>query len=109
MVLRDIPFEVTDWDSVPAERHAGESGYAEWRTKQYGDVRVRLVRYSPGYRADHWCGKGHIIFCVEGEMLTRLEDGREMPLRAGLSYQVGDGPPRHRTESVNGAGLFVVD
>ena len=109
MELRGIPFEVTDWESVSAERHAGQTGFAEWRTKQYGDIRVRLIRYSPGYRADHWCAKGHIIFCVHGEMLTRLEDGREFTRRAGMSYQVGAGPPAHGTATASGVTLFVVD
>lgn len=109
MRMPGIPFETTDWELLPAERHPGDSGFAEWRTRHCGEIRVRLVRYSPGYVADHWCEKGHVLFCVEGEMLTRLQDGREASLRAGMSYQVGDGPPAHRTSSARGATLFVVD
>ncbi|MFY8036596.1 MAG: DHCW motif cupin fold protein, partial [Cyclobacteriaceae bacterium] len=85
----NILFGVTDWNTVNAERHEGTTGYAKWRVQQFGDVRVRRVEYSANYLADHWCKKGHFIFCLEGEMITELEDGREFVLKAGMSYQVG--------------------
>ncbi len=89
MKISEIPFVTTDWSSVPAERYAGDVGEAIWRTQYFGPeetrIRVRMVEYSPGYVADHWCSKGHIILCLEGEMETTLEDGRVMPLKAGMS------------------------
>lgn len=113
MKLSDIPFVTTDWSTVPTERHAGDVGEATWRVQYFGPaenrIRVRMVEYSPGYVADHWCSKGHIILCLTGEMETRLEDGRVMPLKAGMSYQVADGAEAHRSSTATGATLFIVD
>jgi len=109
MVMIDIPFGTTDWSKIPPTEHKGESGMALWRTSQFGGVRVRMVDYSPGYRADHWCSKGHILLCLEGELHTELQDGRVFVLRPGMSYQVGDGSEPHRSFTTQGAKLFVVD
>ena len=109
MQMRGIPFGVTDWRAVEPTTHAGEQGTATWRTRQFGDLRVRMVDYSPGYVADHWCSKGHILFCIEGELRTELEDGRVFTLTPGMSYQVADGAEPHRSRTVKGARLFVVD
>jgi hypothetical protein len=109
MQMRDIPFGVTDWSAVPRTTHAGDSGSATWRTCQFGDVRVRMVEYSAGYRADHWCVKGHILFCVAGELETELADGRVFRLRSGMSYQVADNAEAHRSSTRVGATLFIVD
>ncbi|MFA6968504.1 DHCW motif cupin fold protein [Bosea sp. (in: a-proteobacteria)] len=113
MKLSDIPFVTTDWSTIPAERHAGDVGEAFWRTQYFGPeenrIRVRMVEYTPGYVADHWCSKGHIILCLEGAMETTLEDGRVMPLRAGMTYQVADGAEAHRSSTATGAKLFIVD
>ena len=108
MHLANIPFSVTDWSQLERVEHAGDTGMAWWRTLRLGDIRVRLVEYSPGYRANHWCEKGHILFCLEGELETALEDGRTFTLRAGYSYQVADGVSRHRSASTSGVRLFLV-
>jgi quercetin dioxygenase-like cupin family protein len=79
------------------------------RTSTFGAVRVREVDYSPGYVADHWCRRGHVLLVLEGELHTELEDGRRFVLPAGTSYQVGEGPPAHRSSSPLGARLFIVD
>ncbi len=109
MRMTDIPFGTTDWSAVAETRHPGESGEALWRTQQFGDIRVRLVRYSAGYVADHWCDKGHILFCMEGDLTTELRDGRVVVLKAGMSYQVADDTMPHRSSSTGGATLFIVD
>ncbi len=109
MHIPGIPFQTTDWAEVEPVAHEGETGVAHWRTRQFGEIRVRLVDYSPGYRADHWCEKGHVLFCLEGELHTTLMDGRVATLRPGMSYQVGDGMEAHRSYSPNGAKLFIVD
>ena len=109
MQLSDIPFGTTDWSSVEPTEHKGDSGKATWRTRQFGDIRVRMVDYSPGYLADHWCQKGHILFCLDGELQTDLADGRSFKLTAGMSYQVADGAEPHRSHTAIGARLFVVD
>jgi quercetin dioxygenase-like cupin family protein len=107
--MQGIPFGTTDWSEIEATEHKGESGLALWRTRQFGSIRVRLVEYSPGYLADHWCSKGHILLCLEGELHTELEDGRRFVLRPGMSYQVADGAEPHRSSTALGAKLFVVD
>lgn len=109
MKMEGIPFGVTDWSAVEPTEHAGERGTAWWRTRQFGEIRVRLVEYSPGYLADHWCSKGHILFVVEGELMTELRDGRRFTLTAGTSYQVADDAEPHRSSTRTGARLFIVD
>lgn len=109
MNISDIPFGTTDWRQVAATEHPGETGVAHWRTQQFGALRVRMVDYSPGYLADHWCHKGHILLCLEGELHTELEDGRRFVMTAGMSYQVADGAEAHRSSTVTGARLFIVD
>ena len=107
--METIPFETTDWKGLPATRHAGEQGFALWRTRQYGALRVRLVEYSPGYVADHWCTLGHVLLCLDGELETELADGSSVKLTAGMSYQVSDGASSHRSRTATGARLFIVD
>jgi hypothetical protein len=109
MILSDIPFGTTDWTTVEATEHRGESGVARWRTRQFGAIRVRMVEYSADYRADHWCDKGHILLCLTGELETELPDGRRFYLSPGMSYQVADGAQPHRSSSRTGATLFIVD
>jgi hypothetical protein len=109
MRLREIPFQTTAWSLITPTEHKGEAGVATWRTRQFGDVRVRMVEYSPGYQADHWCEKGHILLCLEGELHTRLKDGTVAVLTPGMSYQVADGTDPHRSFSPTGAKLFIVD
>jgi quercetin dioxygenase-like cupin family protein len=109
MHLHDIPFGITDWSSLEASEHPGETGVARWRTCQFGAVRVRMVDYSAGYRADHWCEKGHILLCLRGELETELRDGRTFRLVPGTSYQVADHAEAHRSSSAEGATLFIVD
>ncbi len=109
MEMKDIPFGTTDWSSLPATRHEGETGMAYWRTQEFDNIRVRMVEYTPGYRADHWCSKGHILLCLEGELHTKLADGREFVLTPGTSYQVADGAEPHRSSTTTGAKLFIVD
>lgn len=109
MNTNNIPFNLTDWSTVPITEHKGETGLAFWRTLQFGDLRIRMVEYSKDYKADHWCQKGHIIFCVEGEMMTELSDGQEFKMTKGMSYQVSDELSSHRTYSKEGVKLFIVD
>ena len=109
MRIDNIPFGTTDWASIEPTTHPGDVGVATARTRQFGDIRVRLVDYSPGYVADHWCSKGHIIFCVDGELVTDLKDGRSFKLAPGMSYQVADDDGEHRSHTDKGARLFIVD
>ena len=109
MKLDASPFCTTDWSEVTPTQHPGDVGMALWRTQKFGDIRVRIVEYSVGYEADHWCSKGHVLFCMEGELHTRLEDGRTFTLSPGMSYQVADNAEAHRSSTPVGAKLFVVD
>jgi hypothetical protein len=109
MQMNDIPFGTTDWESVERIEHKGETGCAYWRTRQFGAIRVRMVEYTPGYLADHWCSKGHVLLCLEGELHTELQDGRKFVLKPGMSYQVADNAETHRSFTGKGAKLFVVD
>jgi quercetin dioxygenase-like cupin family protein len=109
MQITDVPFGVTDWDQVPRTEHAGETGVAWWRTREIGNIRVRMVEYSPGYLADHWCERGHVLLVLEGELTTELRDGSVHVLKPGQSYQVADGIAPHRSRTATGARLFIVD
>ncbi len=109
MKMEGIPFGTTDWASVERTEHKGEAGMAYWRTVNLGAIRVRMVEYTPGYIADHWCSKGHIILCLEGALETEIEDGRRFLLKPGMSYQVADGVEAHRSRTDEGATLFIVD
>lgn len=109
MNISSFSFQTLDWSSIPKEEHTGETGMAYWQTKTMNDIRVRMVEYSPGYKADHWCSKGHIILCTEGEMDTELQDGRILKLTKGMSYFVGDNCEAHRSSTEKGCKLFIVD
>jgi hypothetical protein len=109
MKIPNHPFSVIEWEKIEPVEHKGITGSSFWKTKNFGDVRVRLVEYSPNYLADHWCDKGHFIFCVEGEMITELKDGRKIALKKGMSYHVGDDSDSHKSFSENGVKLFIVD
>ena len=109
MKIADLPFGTTDWSSIDRTEHKGEVGTAYWRTRNFGDVRVRMVEYTPGYLADHWCVKGHFLLCLEGELCTELKDGRIFVLSPGMSYQVADSAEPHRSSTKSGAKLFIVD
>ncbi|KHN91518.1 hypothetical protein BSK71_07700 [Pectobacterium actinidiae] len=109
MDMKNIPFGTTDWSQIEPTEHRGETGVAYWRTQHFDNIRVRIVEYTPGYLADHWCSKGHILLCLEGELHTELDDGRVFVLKPGMSYQVADKAEAHRSYSETGAKLFVVD
>jgi hypothetical protein len=109
MQISEIPFCSTDWLTIEATEHKGETGIAFWRTRNFGSIRARMVEYTPGYLADHWCTKGHILLCLDGVLNTELKDGRTFTLTPGMSYQVADGAEPHRSFTDVGAKLFIVD
>ena len=109
MLMFDIPFGTTDWAGVERTEHAGETGKAYWRTRNFNNIRVRMVEYTAGYLADHWCQKGHVLLVLEGELHTELADGKTVTLKAGQSYQVADNTLGHRSSTKTGAKLFIVD
>ena len=109
MNINNIPFGITDWTNIIRTEHTGEKGIAYWKTQNFNDIRVRMVEYSADYLADHWCAKGHILLCLQGELHTELEDGRTFTLKPGMSYQVADNAELHRSSTTLGAKLFIVD
>lgn len=109
MQIQHHPFETLDWRVVEKIRHEGTSGYAFWQIMMVGAIRIRMVEYSEGYVADHWCSKGHLVFCIDGEMETELKDGRKFILKKGMTYLVGDDSDAHRSVSEKGCRLFIVD
>jgi hypothetical protein len=109
MRIEDVPFMTTDWSTVPPTEHPGTTGVAVWRTVEVGNIRVRIVEYSPDYLADHWCNRGHVLLVLNGELVTELQDGRSVTLTPGMSYQVADDAVPHRSRTSGGAKLFIVD
>lgn len=109
MQISGIAFRITNWLELERTEQPGGQGFSYCRTRQFGDIRVRMVEYSPGYVADHWCTKGHVLLCLEGELHTELQDGRSFTLRPGMSYQTADNASPHRSRSEIGARLFIVD
>jgi hypothetical protein len=109
MEMSNIPFGTVDWNQVDSTEHPGETGIAYWHTRQFGSISVRMVEYTQGYRADHWCTKGHILLCLEGELETELADGRKFVLTPGTSYQLTDHKDPHRSSTRVGTKLFIAD
>lgn len=109
MNIQELPFCTIDWSQVTPTVHPGTVGEAYWRTFEMGNIRVRMVEYSPGYIADHWCSRGHVLLVLEGELYTELSDGRTFLLKPGTSYQVSDDINPHRSQTTTGAKLFIVD
>lgn len=109
MKIENLSFCTTDWEKVTATEHPGEFGKAFWRTMQFGDIRVRMVEYTENYLADHWCSRGHILFVLEGELETELQDGRKFTLKKGMSYQVATDAEPHRSSTSMRTKLFIVD
>jgi quercetin dioxygenase-like cupin family protein len=109
MNIQDVPFGTMDWSAVTPTEHEGINGKAFWRTLEIGNIRVRMVEYTAGYKADHWCNRGHVLLVLEGELTTELEDGRKFSLQAGMSYHVASDTNPHRSYTETGVKLFIVD
>ena len=109
MDCENIPFQNIVWDAVARTEHKGETGVAYWQTVQLPGLRLRVVTYSPGYKADHWCEKGHIVYCLEGEVTTEQKDGTSSVMTPGMSYVVSDGLSSHRSVSERGVKLLIID
>jgi hypothetical protein len=107
--MSKIPFQNINWTRIEKTEYKGETGTSFWQNIQLGGLRIRLVEYSKNYRADHWCQKGHVVHCLEGELVTEMENGDNFNLSKGMSYVVSDELSSHRSYSQNGALLFIVD
>lgn len=104
-----IPYQVICWDEISKTEHPGETGLAFWQTKQIDGLRIRIVEYSPGYLADHWCSKGHIVHCLEGEFVSELKNGESCSLKPGMTYVVSDEMSQHRSYTEKGVKVMIID
>jgi quercetin dioxygenase-like cupin family protein len=109
MFIENLPFEVFDLENLTPEEHAGITGKATWKTVEKGNLRIRIVEYSPGYLADHWCSKGHAVFVLDGEFESELKDGRKYRLKKGMCYLVADNAEEHRSYTKDGVKVLIVD
>lgn len=109
MQSNKIPFQIIDWTKVPKTEHKGETGVAFWQTCQYEGLRIRIVEYSKGYVADHWCKKGHIVHCLEGTFTSELEGEKKFILTEGMTYVVSDEMSSHRSTTEHGVKLLIID
>lgn len=109
MEIENIPFQIINWDNISKTEHAGTTGIAYWQTLQFAGLRMRIVEYSKGYLADHWCRKGHIVHCLEGAFTTELQRGKSFNLTKGMSYVVSDDLSSHRSVTENGVKLLIID
>lgn len=107
--MSNIPFQTIDWNQIPKVEHTGETGTSFWQTIEFEGLRVRIVEYTSNYIADHWCQKGHIVHCLEGEFVSELENGETVSLSPGMSYIVSDNLSSHRSLSKNGVKLLIID
>ena len=107
--MAHIPFEIINWKQIQQTEHPGEKGISFWQTVQHEGLRIRVVTYNPGYLADHWCHKGHIVHCIEGSFICELKNGESVYLSLGMTYVVSDDLSAHRSYSENGVKLFIVD
>lgn len=107
--MNKIPFQAIDWTNIEKIEHKGEKGTSFWQTIQIGGLRIRIVEYSENYFADHWCQKGHIVYCLEGEFESELENAETIRLTKGMTYIVSDNQSSHRSISTNGTKLFIID
>ena len=107
--MEQIPFQNVDWTKIEKIEHKGEKGTSFWQTVQIGGLRIRIVEYSGNYLADHWCKKGHIVHCLEGEFDSELENGATIHLTRGMTYIVSDELSSHRSISKNGVKLLIID
>ena len=105
----NIPFQTIDWTTIPKVEYKGETGTASWQTVQFPGLRIRIVEYSKGYLADHWCQKGHIVHCLEGEFISELQNGDIFSLKKGMTYVVSDDLSSHRSFSKNGVKVMIID
>ena len=110
MKIKNVPFHLTDWSQIPAVEHEGETGTSFWQVFEEGNIRVRMVEYSSGFRSDHWCARGHVLLVVEGELIIELKNGQVHRMPSGTSFQAADDDANpHLAYTINGAKVFIVD
>jgi quercetin dioxygenase-like cupin family protein len=108
--LENFPVGTIDWPKVPAVVQAGETGIATSRTVNLSDVTLRLVEYSAGYKADHWCTKGHILYVVSGNVVIEYDNEKRTNLSSGMSWHAPEGASTaHLLRCERAATVFIID
>jgi hypothetical protein len=107
--MSKFPFQSIIWDNIEKVEYLGEKGVSYWQTTQFEGLRIRVVEYKEGYIADHWCEKGHIVHCLNGEFIIALATGEKINFIEGMSFVVSDNLSSHLSISNNGAKLLIID
>jgi quercetin dioxygenase-like cupin family protein len=109
MKIQDVPFSTIDWSKLKPTVQPDKNGDVISRTFEMGNIRVRMVEFPPGYQADEWCSKGHVVYVLEGDLVTELADGQKIISTAGTSFIVADDHGSHRGSTKKGVKLLIVD
>jgi hypothetical protein len=107
--MKPIKFEAINWNQIPKIAAPGENGTSYTQTKHFNGLRLRIVEYTAGYYADHWCQIGHIVQCLSGEFVSEQADGTLFTLKKGMSYVVTDDMSSHRSFAKVPTKLFIID
>jgi len=94
MQLIGFLFGVTDWSYVEPTRHEGQIGTATWRTREFGGVRVRMVEYTPGYVADHWCINRLLKTPMDRVACATAPDARRRDAVDAFAHRLGATTPQ---------------
>jgi len=105
----NIPFTLIDWSQISKAEKNGKSGNVAQQVAEYPGLKIRVVEYSSGYMADHWCQKGHIVHCLEGNFESEMESGEKFQLSKGMTYIVSDDMSSHRSNTESGTKLLIID
>ncbi len=107
--MNSIPFLTLNWGKIEKIEHKGETGTSFIQSIRLNYIRIRIIEYSAVYIAAHWCQKGHIVHCLEGEFFSILENSDGFVLKKNMSFVVSEGMSSHRIASVSGAKLLIID
>ena len=107
--MKKISFQTINWNNLPGTESCGISGTSYSQSKEFPGLKIRIVEYSAGYLADHWCQKGHIVYCLKGEVINEQEDGEQFNLKEGMGYVVTDNMSSHRSRTEKKVKLLIID
>jgi len=61
MKIQDIPFSTIDWSNVKHTVQPGKNGTVISRVFEMGNIRARMVEFTPGYLAGYFGEIGHLF------------------------------------------------
>jgi len=109
MILENINTQLIDWESTAPIETKGKTGVNTAHEFSSGGYKIRLLVYSSNYESDHWCEKGHIIHCIEGSMMLKIKDRKDIYLSAGKSLLLGEGDHHMAVTGDVSAKIFIID